>query len=64
VEKGMLGEREWKVYQFIARSFFGCISYDAKYETSKVIIQVDSEQFKLKGQRMIDPGFVSFMPWL
>lgn len=61
--KDSLGAREWKLYEFITRSFLGCISPDAKYDAVKVTFEVGEEFFKLKGLILLDPGFLEIMPW-
>jgi DNA topoisomerase IA len=45
----MLGDREWRLYAFITRSFLGCISYDAKYDMVETYMLIGDEEFKLKG---------------
>lgn len=47
--KGILHDRDWKLYAFITRSFLGCISYDAVYDSVEAKFSVGSEEFKLKG---------------
>lgn len=58
-----MGSREWKLYEFITRNFLGCISNDAIYDAVKVNFVVGEEEFKLKGQILIEPGFLDIMPW-
>lgn len=61
--KDSLGGREYKLYEFITRSFLGCISFDAVYDAVKVDFKVGSEEFKLKGQILLEQGFLEIMPW-
>jgi DNA topoisomerase IA len=51
--RGELGEVEWKVYSFIARSFLGCISTDATYDSVAVVFDAADEIFKLQGRILI-----------
>ncbi|CDW89802.1 dna topoisomerase 3-beta-1-like [Stylonychia lemnae] len=67
--KSQLGDREWRLYNFISRNFFGSISHDASYEQVKVLFQVGqkdsvNEIFKLKGNILKEEGFLEVMPWL
>jgi DNA topoisomerase-3 len=47
--KDSLGDREWKLYSFITRTFLGCISDDAVYDQVKIMVQIGGESFKIKG---------------
>ena len=62
-ERGELSDGEWKVYQFIARSFLGCISSDATYDSVAVVFGCGSETFKVQGKILIQPGFLEVMTW-
>ncbi len=59
-----LKDRDWKLYNFIARNFMACISQDATYDVIKVGWKVGREDFKLKGSTLAKPGFLDVMPWL
>lgn len=61
--RGELSDGEWKVYSFITRNFLGCISRDATYDMVKVIFEAGGEEFKTKGQQLINEGFLRVMPW-
>ena len=41
-----LSDSEWRVYSFIARSFLGCISTDATYDSVAVVFDAAGEIFK------------------
>jgi len=60
----MLGDREWKLYQFITKTFLGSISDDAVYDEVRVLFSVGPiEAFKLKGTVLKKPGFLEIMTW-
>ena len=61
--RGELGEAEWKVYSFIARSFLGCISSDATFDSVAVVFDAAGEMFKLNGRILIQAGFLEIMTW-
>ena len=62
--RSQLGDREWKLYNFITRTFLGCISSDAVFDQLKIDFEVGNEYFKLKGNILRDPGFYDIMPWM
>jgi len=41
--RGELGEREWKIYAYITRSFLGSISRDATYDSVAVMFECSGE---------------------
>jgi len=51
--RGDLSPAEWQVYSFIARSFLGCISSDATYDSVAVVFDAAGEVFKLSGRILI-----------
>jgi len=61
--EGMLGYREWQIYQFIAKSYLGSISSDATYDSAAVMFDCNGEQFKVQGKVLIKPGFLEIMNW-
>lgn len=58
-----LGDREWKIYSFITRSFLGCISTDATYDSCAIMFESGGELFSAKGRVLIRPGFLEVMHW-
>lgn len=44
---GMLGHREWTLYNYITRSFLGSISTDATYDSVAVLFEAAGENFKI-----------------
>ena len=62
--KSELGDREWKLYQFITKTFLGSISEDAVYDEVRVNFSVGpNETFKLKGIILKKKGFLEIMTW-
>ena len=59
-----LDDRDWKIYEFITRSFLGCISTDATYDSCAIMFESAGEQFKTQGRVLIKPGFLEVMPFL
>ena len=60
----MLGDREWKLYEYIARNFLATISKSATFDARTVVFGIGGEEFKLRGKIMKDPGFLEVCPWL
>jgi len=42
-----LSHGEWRIYEFIAKSFLGCISTDATYDSVAVVFEAGDEVFKV-----------------
>lgn len=62
--KDDLSDREWRLYQFITKTFLGSISEDAVYDQVRVIFSVGpNESFKLKGTILKKAGFLEIMNW-
>ena len=62
--RGSLGDREWKVYEFIAKNFLGSISSDATYLAVEAVFTVGREEFVMTGTKLIKEGFLRIMKWL
>jgi len=62
-EPGELRDRELRVYEYITANFLACISKDATYRGLRAELLVGEELFKLKGQNIVDSGFLDIMPW-
>lgn len=62
-EPGQLSQRDQKIYNYITANFLACISQDATYEAVRAELRIGNEDFKMKGQRLLDPGFIDVMPW-
>ena len=52
-----------KIYEYITSNFLACISKDATYQAIRTELLIGDEKFKMKGQILIDPGFLSVQPW-
>lgn len=58
-----LSDGEWKVYSFLTRSFLGCISRDAVYDSVACMFDAGGELFKLQGKVLLEPGFLEVCTW-
>lgn len=60
---GALHDRELKVYEYITTNFLACISKDATYQGIRADLMIGEEMFKIKGQNVVESGFLDIMPW-
>lgn len=54
---------ELKIYEYITSNFLACISRDATYQSVRTELLIGDEKFKMKGQILLDPGFLDVQPW-
>ena len=57
-QPGELRAHEMKIYEYIASNFLACISKDATYDMIRMEMLIGEEKFKLKGQVLLEPGFL------
>jgi len=55
---GELSGPELTIYEYITANFLACISHDATYDCLRTEFMLGQEKFKLKGQILIDAGFL------
>ena len=60
---GELHGAELRVYDYITSNFLACISQDATYDAVRTEFMIGDEKFKMKGQILLDPGFIEIQPW-
>ncbi len=58
-----LKEDEWKVYELIVRRFFATFADQAEWETMRVKFDINDEEFKVSGARLIVPGWRWYYPY-
>ncbi len=58
-----LKDDEWKVYEFIVRRFFATFADQAEWETMRVKFDINDEEFKVSGARLIVPGWRWYYPY-
>ncbi|MBW6470021.1 MAG: DNA topoisomerase I [Methanosarcinaceae archaeon] len=58
-----LKEDEWKVYELIVRRFFATFADPAQWETMRVKFDINGEEFKVNGARLIVPGWRWYYPY-
>jgi DNA topoisomerase-3 len=60
---GALHDRELRVYEYITSNFLACISKDATYQGIRADLLIGEETFKIKGQNIVESGFLEIQPW-
>ncbi len=64
VVKSKLKADEWKVYELVVRRFFATLADPAEWRTMAVKIDINGENFKVNGARVVEAGWRSFYPYL
>lgn len=62
-KKSELKDDEWKVYELIVRRFFATFADQAEWETMRVKFDINDEEFKVSGARLIVPGWRWYYPY-
>ena len=53
----------WRIYEYIARRFFATVHIDAELEIITTTIEIKSEEFVHKGQKLAKLGFLAVYPY-
>lgn len=62
-KRSELEAREWKIYELICRRFMATCAPQAKVESMKVDIDASGEPFFVKGERIVDEGWLGVYPY-
>ncbi|PQV43406.1 DNA topoisomerase I [Methanohalophilus euhalobius] len=62
-KKSQLKEDEWKVYELVVRRFFATFAENAEWETMKVSFDINEEEFRANGSRLVKPGWRWYYPY-
>jgi DNA topoisomerase-1 len=63
LRKGVLGDREWKIYELVTRRFFATLADDALSESNRIDLDLSGEPFFVRGSRVIKPGWLGYYPY-
>jgi DNA topoisomerase-1 len=63
VQKEMLNNDEWKIYELIARRFLATLADDAETENVTVLLDAEGEPYAARGQIIISAGWKAFYPY-
>ena len=64
VERGKLGPNEWKIYEYISKTFLASISKSAEVTWLEVAFKIGEEIFEYSLQHIVSKGFFNIAPWL
>ncbi|MEW6294793.1 MAG: DNA topoisomerase [Candidatus Diapherotrites archaeon] len=62
-QKNKLNERQWRIYELVARRFLATLAEDALTENISVEIDLNGEPFIATGQRILKLGWKEFYPY-
>jgi len=60
---GRFGKRGWQIYDLVVRHFLATLSRDAEIQNIKVCLNIGGEEFILRGQVIIEPGYLEIYPF-
>jgi len=53
----------WKIYDYVVRHFIGTVSYNCKYQSTTIKMDINGENFSYSGKKLTDLGFTKVMTW-
>lgn len=56
-------EDEWKIYELVVRRFFATFAGEAEWDTLRVEIDINTEDFKTNGSRLTNEGWRWYYPY-
>lgn len=57
------GRRGWQIYDLIVRHFLATLSREAEIQSIKVTLDIGGEEFILRGQVTLNPGYLEIYPY-
>lgn len=58
-----LKEEEWKVYELVVRRFFATFAGPSEWETMRLKLDIEGEEFRANGARLVEPGWRWYYPY-
>jgi DNA topoisomerase I len=62
-KKDDLKEEEWKVYELVVRRFFATFAGPSEWETMRLRLDINGEEFRANGARLVEPGWRWYYPY-
>jgi DNA topoisomerase-1 len=62
-KRGELGDREWRLYELIARRFMATLADEAVMESNRIDLEFGGEPFFARGSRVVSPGWLDLYPY-
>ncbi|NYT10556.1 MAG: DNA topoisomerase I, partial [Methanosarcinales archaeon] len=63
VEKSVLKEDQWKVYELVVRRFFATLAEAAVWDATSLKLDIGPEPFRASGARLVEAGWRYFYPY-
>jgi DNA topoisomerase-1 len=63
LRRGELGDREWRLYELVARRFLATLADDALMESNRVDLDLSGEPFFARGNRVVFAGWLDYYPY-
>ena len=60
---GELGDREWRLYELVARRFMATLADEAVMESNRVDLALSGEPFFARGNRVVTAGWLDYYPY-
>lgn len=60
---GKFGKKGWQIYDLIVRHFLATLSRDAEIQSIKVGLSIGGEEFTLRGQVIMEMGYLEVYPF-
>jgi len=58
-----LKEEEWKVYELVVRRFFATFAGPSEWETMRLRLDINGEEFRANGARLVESGWRWYYPY-
>jgi len=62
-KRSELKDDEWKIYELVVRRFFATFAEEAEWETMRVKLDINAEEFRANGARLMVPGWRWYYPY-
>ncbi len=61
--RGELSDRDWRVYELVARRFMATLADEAVMESNRIDLDLDGEPFFARGSRVVTAGWLEYYPY-
>jgi DNA topoisomerase-1 len=61
--RGELGDREWRLFELVARRFMATLADEAVMESNRVDLVLSGEPFFARGNRVVSAGWLEYYPY-
>jgi DNA topoisomerase-1 len=62
-KRGELGDREWRLYELVARRFLATLADEGVMESNRIDLTVSGEPFFARGSRVVHAGWFDYYPY-